>query len=41
MTGPNRDPAQGKAPRPDPVADAVVCLEAQQAAEGGRPAPPS
>ena len=46
MTGPNWDPAQGKAPRPDPITDAVFAYrqelgmdalrEAQQAAERSR-----
>jgi hypothetical protein len=27
VTGPNWDPAQGETPRPDTVADAVVCLQ--------------
>jgi hypothetical protein len=28
VTGPNWDPAQGEAPRPDTITDAMVCLQA-------------
>jgi hypothetical protein len=27
VTGPTWDPSQGEAPRPDPVTDAMVCLQ--------------
>jgi hypothetical protein len=27
VTGPNWDPAQGEAPRPDTITDAMVCLQ--------------